>query len=126
MAGCEAISGIGREHLRMRKPAFRQGEGTRPGDRALLASAAKCMPPEHKHPMPEHPQAIEVSWYRVVVEVTLHDRLEPLTGLTHGIVHTLTELLLNLSQLRTHAFADRLAPHRKPPEPILPATVRTA
>src|SRR5258707_11876413 len=40
--------------------------------------------------------------------------LEPLTGLTNGIVHTLMELLLNLPQLRPHAFADRLALYRKP------------
>jgi hypothetical protein len=28
--------------------------------------------------------------------VALHNRLEPLAGLAHGIVHPLTELLLNL------------------------------
>ena len=38
--------------------------------------------------------------------MTLHDRLEPLAGLAHRIVHTLTELLLNLPQLRPHAFAN--------------------
>jgi hypothetical protein len=38
-----------------------------------------------------------------------------LPGLAHGIVHPLAELLLNLVQLRPHAFADRLAPYRKPP-----------
>jgi hypothetical protein len=53
--------------------------------------------------------------YRVVVEVALHNRLEPLAGLAHRIVHTLTELLLNLPQLRPHAFANRLAPHGEPP-----------
>jgi hypothetical protein len=30
-------------------------------------------------------------------------------------VHTLTELLLNLSQLRSHALADRCAPHHESP-----------
>ena len=68
-----------------------------------------------KHSIPEYAEAVEVPRYRVVVEVALHDRLEPLTGLMHGIVHTLMELLLNLPQLRPHAFADRLAPYRKPP-----------
>ncbi len=56
----------------------------------------------------------------------MHDRFEPLSGLAHGIMHPLTELLLNLLQLRPHAFANRLAPHRKPPYPILPADVREA
>jgi tetratricopeptide (TPR) repeat protein len=39
--------------------------------------------------------------------VALHNRLEPLAGLTHRIVHALTDLLLNVAQLRPHAFADR-------------------
>ena len=43
----------------------------------------------------------------MVVEVALHDRLEQFAGLGHGIVHMLTELLLNLPQLRPHALADR-------------------
>ena len=66
-------------------------------------------------PDPETPQTREVSWYRVVVEVALHDRLEPLSGLGHGIVHALAELLLNLSQLGSHALADRGAPHHESP-----------
>ncbi len=44
---------IGREHARLRKPALSQGENTLPGDRALLASAAECMPPMPKQPIPE-------------------------------------------------------------------------
>ena len=32
----------------------------------------------------------------------------------------------NLPQLRPHALADRLAPHREPPYPVLPADVREA
>jgi hypothetical protein len=65
--------------------------------------------------MPEYTEAVYVSRYRIVEEVALHNRLEPLAGLTHRIVHTLVELLLNLSQLRPHAFADRLTPHRELP-----------
>jgi hypothetical protein len=49
------------------------------------------------------------------VEVALHNRLEPLAGLTHGIVHALADLLLKVAQLRPHAFADRLASHRESP-----------
>jgi hypothetical protein len=79
-----------------------------------------------KHPIPEYAETVEVPRYRIVVEVALHDRLEPVTGLTHGIVHTLTELLLDFPQLRPHAFADRPAPHREPPYPILPADVLEA
>jgi hypothetical protein len=103
------------EHARLRKPALSQGEDTLPGDRALLASAAERMPPMPYHSFPEYAETVQVPRYRIVVEVALHDRFEPLAGLAHRIVHTLTELLLNLPQLRSHAFADRLAPHRKPP-----------
>jgi hypothetical protein len=45
--------------------------------------------------------------------VALHNRFEPLAGLTHRIVHTLAELLLNLPQLGPHAFADRLTESKK-------------
>ena len=61
----------------------------------FLATASKRTPPEHKHPIPKHPQARKVSWHRIVVEVALYDRLEPSAGLGHGIVHALTKLLLH-------------------------------
>jgi len=60
----------------------------------------------------------------VVVEVAVNDRLEPLPGLRHRIVHSPTELLLDFLQLRPHALADRLAPYRERPAPVLPAHVR--
>src|SRR5882724_9203990 len=124
MTGGKANGRIGMERARLRKPAVSQGENTRPGDRVFLAAAAKCMPPMPNHSFPEYAETVKVPRYRIVVEVALHDRFEPLAGLAHRIVHTLTELLLNLPQLRPHAFADRLAPHREPPYPILPADVR--
>ena len=103
------------EDARSREPSVSQSENTGPGDRAYLPAAAKCAPPPPDDPMPEYTETVEVPRYRIVVEVSLHNRLEPLADLAHGIVPTLTELLLHLSQLRPHAFADRLAPHRKPP-----------
>ena len=103
------------ERSRLRKPSLSQNEDARPGDPAFLAPSAKSSPPERKHPIPKHAQTREVSWYRVVVEVALHDRLEPLSRLGHGIVHALAELLLNLSQLGSHALADRGAPHHESP-----------
>ena len=103
------------EHARLRKPSVSQGKGTLPGDRAFLAAAAKCVPPLPNRSFPEYAETVEVPRYRIVVEVALHDRFEPLSGLAHGIMHSLTELLLNLPQLRPHAFADRLAPHCEPP-----------
>ena len=103
------------ERTRRRKPALSHSESACPGDPALLTPASNSSPPERDHPIPKHSQAFEVSWYRVVVEVALHDRLEPSSGLGHGIMHTLAELLLNLSQFGAHAFADRNAPHHESP-----------
>jgi len=103
------------ERTRLRKPSRSQDKDARPVDPVLLAAAAKSTPPEREHPIPKHAQTREVAGDRIVVEVTLHDRLEPSAGLAHGIVHPLTELLLNLSQLRPHAFANRLAPHHESP-----------
>jgi hypothetical protein len=56
----------------------------------------------------------------------LDDRLEPFAGLGHGIVHALTELLPNLSQLPSHALADGRAPYHESPQAILPADMREA
>ena len=86
----------------------------------LLAPAAKGPPPEPKRAVPERRQAFEVSWYCVVVEVTLHDRSEPSTGLRNGIMHALVELSLQLLQLGSHTLADRRSSHGKSPHPVLP------
>jgi hypothetical protein len=84
------------------------------------------MPPEHKQPVPEQGEASGVAWYRVVVEVALHDRFEPLAGLGQGIVHALAELRLDASQLGPYALADRLAPYCKPSQAVLPTDVGKA
>lgn len=114
------------EHLWWRKPTLSQSEEAGPRDPMFLATASKSTPPEHKHPIPKHPQARKVSWHRIVVEVALYDRLEPTAGLGHGVVHALAKLLLYLSQLGSHALADGRAPHRETPQSILPANVREA
>ena len=103
------------ERTRLREPSLGQHESACPVDPVFLAPSANGTPPESQHPIAEHAQTREVSRYRVVVEVALDDRLEPLSGLGHGIVHALAQLLLNLSQLGSHALADRRAPHHESP-----------
>ena len=103
------------ERVRLGKPSLSQNEDACPVDPAFLAPAANGTPPERKHPIAEYTQALEVSWYRVVVEVALYDRLEPLSGLVHRIMHALAELLLDLTQLGSHTLADRGAPHHESP-----------
>ena len=103
------------ERTRLRKPTQSQLKEARPIDPVFVAPATNGTPPKSKHPIAEHAQTLEVSRYRVVVEVALDDRLEPLSGLGHGIVHALAKLLLNLSQLGSHALADRRASHHESP-----------
>ena len=103
------------ERTRLGEPAVSQYKKARPVDSVFVAPATNGTPPESKHPIAKHAQTLEVSRYRVVVEVALDDRMEPLSGLGHGIVHALMELLLNLSQLGSHALADCRAPHHESP-----------
>jgi hypothetical protein len=72
------------ERSRLGKPSLSQYKEARPVDPVFLAPSANGTPPESKHPIAEHAQTREVSWYRVVVEVALDDRLEPLSGLGTG------------------------------------------
>src|SRR5260370_4621914 len=115
MTGDKASVRKGMERSRLRKPSLRQNKNARPRDPVFLAPTANSTPPKHRHSIPKHAQTREVSRYRVVVEVALYDRLEPLSGLGHGIVHAPAELLLNLSQLGSHALVDRGAPYHKSP-----------
>src|SRR6266404_2359394 len=62
----------------------------------------------------------------MVVEVALHDRLEPLARLRHRRVPASSELLLDLLQLPPQTLGDRPALHGKVPLPVLPADMREA
>ncbi len=95
-----------------------------PGEPGFLAAIQKRPSPEPSHPFPKDPQAVDISRDRVVVEVALHDRLEPLARLRHRLVHTRAKLLLDLLQFRSHTFARRLALDGKVPLPVCPADMR--
>ena len=95
MCGVKANSGIWMENTRLREPAVRQSLHSHPGQMMLLAPMDQHAPPEPNRPVAKCEQAVRVSRYRVVVEVALHHRLEPLSGLLRGIVHSLSELMLN-------------------------------
>jgi hypothetical protein len=89
-----------------------------------LAATDESPPPESGHPFPKHPQTIEISRHRVVVEVAAHDRLEPLPRERHRVVHTQAKLLLDLLQFRPHTLGTRLALYSEVPLPSHPADVR--
>jgi len=61
------------ERTRLGKPALSQYKEARPVDPVFLAPSANGTPPESKHPVAEHAQTLEVSRYRVVVEVALDE-----------------------------------------------------
>jgi hypothetical protein len=90
----------------------------------LLAPATQSAPPQSQQSLSEHREAVEVSWYRIIVEVTLHDRSEPLPRLSYRIMHASLKLLLKLPQFAPHALADRFTSHGEVPQSILPADVR--
>ena len=83
------------EHARFRNPPCRQSPNSGPVGPVLLAATAESPPPKPSHPLAKYSEAVGISRYRVIVEVTLHHRLEPLSGLLRGIVHALSELLLD-------------------------------
>src|ERR1700687_2056670 len=92
MTGGKALFGIGVQHTRVRNPAFSQAVQSGPIGPTLLPATAPGPPPQPRHPVPESPQAVEIPRYRVVVEVALHDRPEPLARLRHRIMHAPSEL----------------------------------
>ena len=126
MDGVKANSGVRMENTRLRNPSIRQLPHSRPVQVVLLAPKDQYAPPEPSHPIAKCRQAVDVSRYRVVVEVALHDRPEPCAGLRHRIMHAADELLLDLQQLGPHPLADCLALQRKAPIPVLPADMREA
>jgi len=90
----------------------------------VLTATDQSVSPQPHHPKAEYTEATEIARYRVVVEVTLYNRFEPLSGLSDWVVHAPSELLLNFLQLPPQALTDRMALYRKAPVPVLPADVR--
>ena len=68
---------------------------SRPVGQVLLAAAAESPPPEPSHPFAKYSQTVRVSRYGVIVEVALHHRFGLPTFLLNGIVHSLSELMLD-------------------------------
>ena len=97
------------EHARCRKPPCPQSLNSGPVGPVLLAATAQSPPPEPSHPITEYAEAFRVSWYRVVVEVALYDRSQPLPGKRQSLMHALAELLFDFFQLGPQPRADRFA-----------------
>ena len=114
------------QHVRNGQPAGRELTQSWPVEAVALAALAQLGSPQPGQPVAKEPQAVEVSRYRMVVEVALDDRPEPLARVRNRIMPTLAKLLLEFLQLPPQALADRFPLHGKLPPPVLPADVREA
>src|SRR5208337_851773 len=114
------------QHARHGQPADSQPVQTVPVESMALAALPQLRSPQTGQPSPKGEQAVEVSRYRVIVEVALHDRPKPLSRARNGLVPALPELLLKFLQLLPQSLADGLALHGKVPLPVLPADMREA
>ena len=124
MNGVKANSGIWMENTRLWNPSIRQLLHPRPREVVLLTPMDQHGPPEQDHPIAECGEAVDVSRYRVVVEVALHDRPKPFAVLPNRFMHAPAKLLLDFQQLGLHSFADRFALHGVTPIPVFPADMR--
>ena len=75
------------ENTRLGKPPISQLLHPRPREVMLLTPMDQHGPPEPGHPIAECGQTVDVSRYRVVVEVTLHDRSKPLAVMPNRFMH---------------------------------------
>ena len=125
MNGVEPFAWKGMEHALNRNPALGKWSEPVPGHAAFLTATPKGEPPVARDLFAELSHAAPVTRNRVVVEVALDDRPEPLSSLLNRIVLAGEELLLDLPQLCSHPLARRLPQnHKVPLLTRLPAQVR--
>src|ERR1022692_3641603 len=124
MCGVKANTGIRMKNTRLGNPSVSQLSHPRPRQMMLLAPMDQHGPPEPDYPIAECGQTVNVSRYRVVVEVAFHDRSEPLACPRHWFMHASAQQLLDFQQLGPHPLADRFALHSIAPIPVLPAYMR--
>src|SRR5262245_18108845 len=108
------------------KPSLQQAVHSFPVQPMLLAPAHQLMSPVAAESFPKHPETIEIARYRVKVEVTLHDRLEPLSRFRHQFMPALRQLPLNGLQLGWQALGNCLTPYRELALTSLPTNVGKA
>ena len=90
MDGVKANSGVWMENTRLWNPPISQLPRPLPSEVVLLAPMDQHAPPEPDHPIAKCGQTVNVPRYRVVVEVALDYRSEPLAGLRDWLMHAPT------------------------------------
>src|SRR5215472_2061216 len=99
MTGDKALRRPRMQHTRLGQPTISQPSHPFPGAAVALATMKQLRAPQPSQPSPKGPQAVEVPRYRMVEEVALYDRLEPLPRLRHRCMPAPSEMLLDLPQL---------------------------
>src|SRR5437660_5236307 len=120
MNGVKANTGVRMQDVDAGNPSAHQSLHALPHHGVPLASATQRLPPIPSYPISECLKSLPVAGNRVIVEVALHDRPQPLPRLRNRIVHPLPQLLPDFLQFRAHPFAYRLpfdgkAPRRPGP-----------
>jgi hypothetical protein len=109
-----------------RQPATDEPLHSFPLDATMLASSAQGMMPEVAHGETKVSHGRSVTRYSEITEMPAHKGLQPIANFRNRIMHSSSQLDLDVQQRRLHAFANRLPKHQKPPLLRLPADMLEA
>ena len=109
-----------------RQPATDQPFHSLPLDATMLASSAQGMMPEVAHGETKVSHGMTVTRYSEITEMPAHNGLQPRANFRNRVMHSPSQLDLNVQQLRLHSFANRLPKHQKPSSLRLPADMLEA
>ena len=109
MFGVEAHTGIWVQDTDLRYEDAESGQETCPVPATPLTPPTQLAEPESEHFVPKHVQPFLVARNGMVLEIAPHHGLQPLPRIADRLVHSLSQLRLNLFQLRCHALADGLS-----------------
>src|SRR5687767_10712091 len=109
MHGVKADARKGMQDTLGGNPTVNQRLQSPPVQAGLLTAQTELPPPEPDDPSPEGTESTHIARHRVVVEVALHDRPQPLTYPCNGLMPALAQLLMQRFQLGRHPLASGLA-----------------
>src|SRR5450755_1166699 len=95
-----------------------------PGQIGRLTATTERAVPELRDVVSEGQKRARVGRHGVVRKVPAYNRLQPLPLFGKGLMHALPQLLLDLSEFRSHAIAARLALELEGSSPRLAADER--
>ncbi|WP_223531797.1 hypothetical protein [Pseudomonas sp. GL-RE-20] len=91
-----------------------------------LAASPERLTPISAYGLPEAIQQLQVSWHRVVIEVTTHHPNQPLPLSPDGFMTSALQLIPDSRQRRTHSLLDRQPQYLKATASVGTTTMREA